>query len=387
MGKVRFKADTTNSFFGNFLYEQVLPQDHFLVRLRHEVPWGKLASPLLSAYKGGGEYGPPPYPPEKILRMLLIPYLFNISEREAEQVVKFHLLAKYFVGLGVDELPPDHSTLTVFKERLLKRKGKQAFERLFQKTLTVARKKGIQFGTLQIIDSTHTVANVNIDKDHQRQQGGKPPRDPQASWKTKGDTTAYSKTGKKVTIKQRFYGYKTHASYNQENQLVTSVVITTGKADDGRQLPTLVRRDYQVGVTIGVTDWEGKPDPKMTTTYTADKAYDSGDNHEFLTTRKLLSAIILKKTRLAKKDIHKQPWEQLVASAHYQQATKLRKAIEKKFGEAKKHHGLTHCRYVGLPKYAIQSYLTAMVLNLKRIMLLTKPGIPVYATLPILGSP
>ena len=36
MSKVRFRADTTNSFFGNFLYSRVLPKEHFLVRMKDE---------------------------------------------------------------------------------------------------------------------------------------------------------------------------------------------------------------------------------------------------------------------------------------------------------------------------------------------------------------
>jgi len=85
MARVRLKADTTSSFFGNFLYEQVLPQDYFLVRLRHEVHWEYVARPLLKAYRGGVEHGPPPYHHATILRILLIPYRFSISEREAER--------------------------------------------------------------------------------------------------------------------------------------------------------------------------------------------------------------------------------------------------------------------------------------------------------------
>ena len=42
--------------------------------------------------------------------------------------------------------------------------------------------------------------------------------------------------------------------------------------------------------------------------------------------------------------------------------------IERKFGEAKTNHGLRRCRYVGRARYAIQAYLTAIVLNLKRMV-------------------
>ena len=42
--------------------------------------------------------------------------------------------------------------------------------------------------------------------------------------------------------------------------------------------------------------------------------------------------------------------------------------MERKFGEAKKWHGLGRCRYLGVVRHAIQVYLTFMALNLKRLV-------------------
>ena len=42
--------------------------------------------------------------------------------------------------------------------------------------------------------------------------------------------------------------------------------------------------------------------------------------------------------------------------------------VERKYGEAKENHGLRRCRYLGWVRYAIQAYLTAMVLNVKRMV-------------------
>ena len=47
---------------------------------------------------------------------------------------------------------------------------------------------------------------------------------------------------------------------------------------------------------------------------------------------------------------------------------KERYKVERKFGEARKWHGFRRCRYTGYIRHAIQSYLTFMVLNLKRLM-------------------
>ena len=48
---------------------------------------------------------------------------------------------------------------------------------------------------------------------------------------------------------------------------------------------------------------------------------------------------------------------------------KERYKIERKFSESKQGHGLFgRCRYVGKARYAVQSFLMAIVLNLKRMV-------------------
>jgi hypothetical protein len=57
--------------------------------------------------------------------------------------------------------------------------------------------------------------------------------------------------------------------------------------------------------------------------------------------------------------------------------------IERKFGEAKQHHGLLKgCRYLGIWRHAIQAYLTAIALNLKRLVRLLA-GVPFKGKVPI----
>jgi len=51
--------------------------------------------------------------------------------------------------------------------------------------VSLAQEKGVVFGSLQIVDSTHSVANVNVEKDQRRQSKGQSPRDSSASWGVK----------------------------------------------------------------------------------------------------------------------------------------------------------------------------------------------------------
>ena len=357
------KDTSINSFHGHYLYDQILASDHLFVKLVGAVDWSVFTRKLMKLYKGGGEYGPPPYDPALILRMLLVSYLYNISERATEEFVRYFIPAKYFVGLGVDELPPDHSTLTVFKERLLKHSGQKAVEAIFNEIIRQAKSKGVQFGDIQAIDSTHSWADVNPDKDRQRKnKQNKPPRDPDASWGTKRVKKVKDSKGKTQLIPERFHGYKIHASMNHQADLITSLVVTTGAVHDGHYLKPLINKDLKKKIPLSKV--------------TADKGYDDGDLVCFLEERNILPAIALRKTRTAKK------WQELKEDLDYQQALKKRPQIERLFGEAKKHHGLASCRYLGKQKLAIQAYFTFMAMNLKRMVKHHSTNQPFPSTLP-----
>ncbi len=55
-------------------------------------------------------------------------------------------------------------------------------------------------------------------------------------------------------------------------------------------------------------------------------------------------------------------------SQEYTDGLKEGYKVERKFSEARKWHGFTRCRYAGFIRHAIQSYLTFIALNLKRLV-------------------
>jgi IS5 family transposase len=297
-----------------------------------------------------------------ILKMLVLAVLYDISERQTEAYVNDSLSAKWFLGLAVNERAPDHSTLTAFKGRVVEQGGEGCLEALLGEIIGQAQEAGVTFGTIQVVDSTHTVANVNTAKDKRRQkEEGKPPRDGGAAWGAKGKQTVKDEDGKRVRVPKYFYGYKTHASMNAEAEMITSLVVTAGSQQDGKQFPGLLERDQKLGLPAQV--------------YAGDRGYDDTDNHYRLEIAGLQSALKLNRKRTEKKDKNKEPWVKLLASEAYHAGQRERYKIERKFGEAKAYHGLRRCRYVGWMRYMIQAYLTAIVLNLKR-MVRVVTGIP-----------
>lgn len=361
MGKRRFKALGLGSFFGGLVYERIVPRDHFLVKLNHLIDWEAFVPPLLPAYKGLAEEGRTPYSPIVLLKMLVIAYLYNLSERQTEEVVNFQLPVKEFVGLAVDEPAPDHSTLCLFKRRLRQMGRWSHFQGINDEILRQATTAGITLGKIQVVDSVHTVANVDNDADRKRQERGQPARDLDASVIHKGKRTVTEANGQVTTRDLQYHGYKSHVSLNAETGLITSLTPTTGQAADNLQFPGLLAHDEQDGVDAD--------------TYTGDRAYDDTDLHERLWQAGKSSAFRLHAYRTQKKDGNKEVWQELITTPQYQAGLKERYKIERKFGEGKLWHRLGRCRYLGLVRYGIQAHLTALALNLKRIVWLLT-GVP-----------
>jgi IS5 family transposase len=354
MEQERYIETGSGSFFGEYLYDLVVPQDHFLRKLQEVVNWGYFTKRLIKLYKGQGVVGRPPFDPAMVLKVEIIACLYKLSERQVEVFVNENLPAKYFVGLAVDGKAPDHSMLTTFRERLLKNGKVKIFEEMLAAIVQEALLGGVKFGSIQIVDSVHSIADVNTDKDQKRQNKGKEPHDPGAKWGVKHKRKVKNEKGEEVEQTEYFYGYKAHVSMNAQSGLITSLETTSGEAYDGHHFCSLVDHDLEHKLPVD--------------TYAGDKGYDDSNNHYHLELRGLYSAIRLKRTRTEKKDNNKQVWLELVKTSQYKDGLKERYKIERKFGEAKQSHGFGRCRYIGKARFAIQSFLTAIVLNLKRMV-------------------
>jgi len=63
--------------------------------------------------------GRPSIAPEKLLRAMLLQALYSIrSERQLMERLEYDLLFRWFVGLGIDDAPWDHSVFSKNRDRL-----------------------------------------------------------------------------------------------------------------------------------------------------------------------------------------------------------------------------------------------------------------------------
>lgn len=352
----RFKKATPGSFFGDYLVEQAAPEGDFLLDLKELIDWESFRPVLLAAYDGKAEKGEAPYDPIILVKMLFLCYTWNISERRAEVMCRRDVIARAFLGVSLLDPIPDHSTLSLFRSRLQAHSGVEAYSTIFDSIIRQAMDLGVKLGSIQVVDSVHTEANVDRARDRERHDRGEASSDPDATIVHKGRRRVVRADGEIEHKEIVHLGYKTHVSMDAETGIVTSIKPALGNTADGKQMPDLIAHDAALGVP-------GE-------TYAADKAYDDGDIMERLKERKKRAAIRLRGYRTAKSNPHAAYWLSVMADEAYQTGCAVRHRIERKFAEAKRWQGFGRCRYRGLTKYKVQAYLTFAALNLKRIVYL-----------------
>ena len=331
------RADPQQSFFGDFLYDRILPEDHFLRRIRAAIDFEFVNEACEDLYCQ--DNGRPGWEPALMFRVLLLQFLHDISDRDIEEQITFNLAFKWFVGLAADAKPPDATTLSVFRDRL----GLKKFKELFNHIVTVARSKGVLSDKLHIIDSTHIKAKVDlyrIKKEHGPKDDDMfDPPQPGDGYVDRNSPDKDARFGRKSKTKI-FYGYKAHMRMDAESEIITSLSVTPGHAADGGQLPGLMRNG---------------PSPQAVT---ADKAYDTPLNHHYLAKRRIRNGIIPNWRRGLSHGMRK------ISIT----ARKYRSRIEHKIAEAKRFRGLATARYIGLAKMRIQALMIGMSSNLKRLI-------------------
>ncbi len=118
------------SFFGDCLWQRIVPGVHSLRQLDRLIDWEVSSEKLVRLYRGQAEVGRPPHNPSVALEILLPAYPYGLSERGTEAFVNDSLPAKYFLGRAIDEPAPDHSTLTAFKRWMVQRGAEGLLEEL-----------------------------------------------------------------------------------------------------------------------------------------------------------------------------------------------------------------------------------------------------------------
>ncbi len=133
---MRGEDNEPNALFSYISPEQRVPQDHPLRKLRPVVDavLAQLSRRFTAMY---APIGRPSIAPEKLLRALLLQFLYSVrSERLLMEQLDYNLLFRWFVGLNMDDPVWDATVYSKNRERLLQADIAQAF---FEQVLAQAR--------------------------------------------------------------------------------------------------------------------------------------------------------------------------------------------------------------------------------------------------------
>ncbi len=132
----------------------LVPQSHVLRRIDAVLDLSWLHDELRVCYCQ--DNGRPSIDPERALRLMLAGFLEGIvHDRALLRRTQTDLAFRWFAGYRLDEVLPDHSSLT----RIRQRWGVARFERIFERTVQSCVKAGLVCGdTVQKIPGRTTVS-------------------------------------------------------------------------------------------------------------------------------------------------------------------------------------------------------------------------------------
>jgi transposase len=136
--------------------EDLVPADNFYRQVERSIDLSfvrKLASEFYASM------GRPSIDPVVFFKLQLIAFFEGIrSERQLIETVKLNLAHRWFIGYDLDELVPDHSSLSKIRERL----GLEVFQQFFERIVELCIEAGLVWGEELYFDSTKVQANASI---------------------------------------------------------------------------------------------------------------------------------------------------------------------------------------------------------------------------------
>lgn len=220
--------------FSKRYFDCMLPERHILLDIMKLVDFSFIKSEVQDLYSDVGRGS---VDPERMFRMLFLMFFCNIpSERELTEQVQVNVLYRYFCGINLDETIPDHSSFTVFRQRL----GKDRFKRIFDRILTHCIDRDLIDGSHLSFDATIIKANAAIlnkrtkdkvladadkiiekafDNSHIEEEKGDKKELPLAS--SDPDARWTKRKGKNAIL-----GYSVHISTDSKEKIITDIEVT-----------------------------------------------------------------------------------------------------------------------------------------------------------------
>ncbi|WP_106496419.1 IS1182 family transposase [Lentibacillus sp. Marseille-P4043] len=137
------------------LYSKI-PENHILKILRDEVDFSFINELLEKTYCK--HYGRPAKEPEFMVKLLVLQYLYDLSDVRIIEEASLNLAHMYFLGINPEDDLPHPSLLTKFRKEKLE--GNFTVDDIITESIGQSVEKGILGGSGLSIDTTHSEANT-----------------------------------------------------------------------------------------------------------------------------------------------------------------------------------------------------------------------------------
>ena len=316
----------------------------FFGQINGLIDWDGIEKLIDADYsKGKSVVGKPSYRGLLLFKMCLLQSWYGLSDYEVEDRLNDSISFSYFCGMHIDEIAPDHSTLSRFRTALTKT---GTFEKLFGSINAQLEAHGIIVKKGVIVDASvvetplrpkgranHKVTEDRSDEEIAVEREYAESVDKDGSW--------LKKRGK------YHFGYKKHHVTDEEG-LVLGVLTTTASKNEIANLEEVLE-------TVNIALPRGIP-------LKADKGYQSRKNAELLKKRNLKNHILKKACRNKPLTRWEKKFNKLIGKTRFK--------VERTFGGIKRWFNGGLARYRGMEKMHTQNLMEAMCYNLYR-----SPGI------------
>ena len=136
--------------------EQLLPKDHVLVRVDRVLDLSWLREEVSDCYSA--DMGRPGIDPEVAVRLMLAGLLMGyVHDRRLMREAQASLAIRWFIGYGLHEELPDHSSLT----RIRQRWGEKRFREIFRRTVKACLDAKVAKAEVVHVDASLIRANAS----------------------------------------------------------------------------------------------------------------------------------------------------------------------------------------------------------------------------------
>lgn len=138
--------------------EDLVPQDHLLRKVDKYIDFSFIHEKVSPLYCENN--GRPAVDPTVLFKMIFLGYFYGIrSERQLEREIQTNLAYRWFLGLGLTDKVPDHTTISW--NRRTRFKDTTIFQEIFDEIVLQAIAHRMVGGRVLVTDSTHVKANAN----------------------------------------------------------------------------------------------------------------------------------------------------------------------------------------------------------------------------------